>query len=84
LRQRAAYGWRVLTESAAFLEAEVSLSAIHGLTDDHMVQQLDLKNPGSFGNPAGQPRISFARVRVAGYAACGIAPEGWLCTRAYI
>ena len=27
-----------LSDNAGFLEAEVSRSAIHGLTDDHMVQ----------------------------------------------
>jgi len=27
--------------------------AIHGLTDDHMIEELDLKNPGGFINPAG-------------------------------
>jgi len=55
----------LLSDNAGFLEAEISLSVIHGLTDDHMVQELDLKNPSSFVNPAGQPDISFARVRVA-------------------
>ncbi len=54
----------LLSDNAGFLEAEISLSVIHGLTDDHMVQELDLKNPGSFANPAGQPHISFAWVGV--------------------
>jgi hypothetical protein len=50
-----------LSDNAGFLEAEVSLSSIHGLTDDHMIQELDMKNPGSFIDPKGQPHISFAR-----------------------
>ena len=54
-----------LSDNAGFLEGEVSLSVIHGLSDDHMIQELDLKNPGSFINPTGQPHISFARLCVA-------------------
>jgi hypothetical protein len=38
-----------------FLEAEVALVAIHGLAGDHMIEELDLKNPGGFVNPAGWP-----------------------------
>jgi len=72
LRQRAAYGWRVLTESAAFLEAKISLPVIHWLTDDYLVQQLDLENPGSLANPAGEAQIGFTRARGSCYAACGI------------
>jgi hypothetical protein len=62
----------LLSDNACFLEAEKSLPVIHGLTDDHMVQELDLKNPGSFANPAGQPHISFTWAEVVRYAARGI------------
>ena len=48
-------------EEPSLFEAELALSVIHGLTDDHMIQELDLKNPGSFIDPTGQPHISFAR-----------------------
>jgi hypothetical protein len=51
----------LLADGASFLEAEICLSVIHGLTDDHMIQELDLKNPGGFIDPTGQPHISFAR-----------------------
>jgi hypothetical protein len=69
--------WLVLlVDDAGFLEAEISLSLIHRLTDDHMVQERDLKNPGRFANSAGQPHISFAWVGIPRYAECGIAPEG--------
>ena len=50
---------------SGFFEAELTLVAIHGLADDHMIEELDLKNPGGFINPAGQPEISLTRVRVA-------------------
>jgi hypothetical protein len=53
-----------LSDNAGFLEAEIPLPVIHGLTDDHMVQELDLKNPGSFANPAGQPHIGFTWRRI--------------------
>jgi len=29
-----------------------------------MIEHVDLQNPGSFGKPAGQPDISFARRRI--------------------
>ncbi len=61
-----------LSDDAGFLEAEISLPVIHGLPNDHMIQELDLKHSGRFANPAGQPHISFARVGVPRYAACGI------------
>jgi hypothetical protein len=51
----------LLADGAGFLEAETCLSVIHGLTDDHMIQELDL-NPGSLIDPTGQPHISFSDV----------------------
>jgi hypothetical protein len=66
-----------LADDASFLEAEISLSLIHRLTDDHMVQERDLKNPCRFANSAGQPHISsptrFWLVRLA--AMGGMPPE---------
>jgi hypothetical protein len=59
-----AHGWRALTESAGFHEAKISLPVIHWLTDDHVIQQLDLKNPDSFANSAGEAEIGFTRARV--------------------
>jgi hypothetical protein len=47
------------SDHAGFLEAEVTLLAVHGLADDHMVQQLDLKNPGAFSDPASKSEIGF-------------------------
>jgi len=44
-----------LSDDAGFLEAEISLPVIHGLPNDHMIQELDLKHSGRFANPAGQP-----------------------------
>ena len=68
----------LLSDDTSFLEAEISLPVIHGLPNDHMIQELDLKHSGRFANPAGQPQISFARV--------GGLPKGdyvirteWLC-----
>jgi hypothetical protein len=54
----------LLSDNAGFLEAEISVLAIHRLTDNDMVQQLDLENPGSFANPAGEAQIGFARAGV--------------------
>ena len=36
------------------------------MPDDHVIEHLDLKNPGSFAEPAGQTEISFARGWVSG------------------
>jgi hypothetical protein len=32
---------------SGFFEAEVTLVAIHGLADDHVIEELDLENPGA-------------------------------------
>jgi hypothetical protein len=69
-----------LANRSGLLEAEISLPAVHRLADDHVIKHLDLENPSSFVESPSQAKISFARARVAGYAACGIAPDGWLCT----
>ena len=61
-----------LANRPGLLEAEISLPAVHRLADDHVIKHLDLENPGSFIEPPSQTKISFARTRVAGYAACGI------------
>ena len=53
-----------LCDHAGFLEAEISLAAIHRLTNDHVIEELDLENPGGFANPACEPQISFTRLRV--------------------
>jgi hypothetical protein len=79
----AAYGWRVLTESAAFLEAKISLPVIHWLTDDYVVQQLDLENPGSLANPAGEAQIGFTRARVSGGMVVLCEQNGYVNRRAY-
>ena len=36
-----------LGQYASFFEAEISLPVIHWLTNDHVIQELDLKNLGS-------------------------------------
>jgi hypothetical protein len=61
-----------LADSSGFFEAKISLPVIDWMTDDYVVQQLDLENPGSFANPAGEAKIGFARTGVPRYAACGI------------
>jgi hypothetical protein len=55
-----------LADSPSFLEAEISLPAVHRLTDDDVIEHLDLKNPGSFAEPAGEAKIGFAWTRVTG------------------
>lgn len=39
---------------------------IHRLTDNDMVQKLDLKNPAGLANLAGEAKIGFARAGVSG------------------
>jgi hypothetical protein len=78
-----AYGWRVLTESAAFLEAKISLPVIYWLTDDYVVQQLDLENPGSFANPAREAKIGFARARVPRRVVMLCGQNDYVTRRAY-
>jgi hypothetical protein len=36
------------------------------LADNNVIEHVDLQNPGSFGQPASQPDISFARCRITG------------------
>ena len=55
-----------LANRSGLLEAEISLSAVHRLADDHVIKHLDLENPCSLIEPASQTKISFARTRVAG------------------
>jgi len=43
--------WALLCDGPGFLEAEISWPVIHGLADDHVIQELDLENPGCFANP---------------------------------
>ena len=43
-----------LCDRPSFFEAEITQPAIHGLTDDHVIQELDLENPGAFANPSGE------------------------------
>jgi hypothetical protein len=59
-------GTHRLSDSAGFLKTKISLPIIHRLTDDHVIEHLDLENPGSFVEPPSQAEIRFARARVSG------------------
>jgi hypothetical protein len=50
---------------ACFFEAEVTRSTVKRLTDNNVIEHVDLQNPGSFGKPASQPDISLARRRIS-------------------
>src|SRR5271165_7002149 len=56
--------WWYSSDCARFFEAEITWSTVKRLTDNDMIEHVDLQNPGSFGKPAGQPDISFARRRI--------------------
>ena len=51
---------------SGFLEAEISLPAVNRLSDDHVINHLDLENPGSLVESVSQAEIRFARARVFG------------------
>jgi hypothetical protein len=64
--------WWFSSDHTRFFEAEITWPALERLTDNDVIEHVDLQNPGSSGQPAGQSDISFARSRSTGYAACGI------------
>ena len=66
---------RVRSQKASLFETEVSCSAAEGPADNHMIEHVDLQNPGSSAEPAGQPDIGFTRRRVPSYAASGISAD---------
>jgi hypothetical protein len=47
------------SQNASFFEAEISRPATEGLADNHVIEHIDLQNPSSSAQPAGQPEISF-------------------------
>ena len=55
-----------------FFEAEITWPALQRMTHNDVVEHVDLQDPASFGQPASQPDISFAKRRISRYAASGI------------
>jgi len=75
-------GYEASGNDACFLEAKISLPIIYWVTDDYVVQHLDLENPGCFAESTSEAKIGFAWAGVSGYAACGITgviPHPVLC-----
>jgi hypothetical protein len=52
--------WWLSSDHTRFFEAKITWPTVERLTDNHMVEHVDLQNPSSFGQPASQPDISFA------------------------
>ena len=57
---------RPSSDHTRFFEDEIAWSTLERLTDNDVIEHVDLQNPGSFGQPASQPDISFARRRITG------------------
>jgi hypothetical protein len=66
--------FRICSQKASLFEAEVSWLAAEGPADNHMIEHVDLQNPGSFAEPASQPHIGFTGSRVPRWmiALCGL------------
>ena len=50
---------RALGQHTSLFEAEISGPAGDRGTDDHVIQHLDLQEPGAFGEPASQASVRF-------------------------
>jgi hypothetical protein len=46
--------WSRSSDCASLFKAEISRPVIYWLTDDYMIQELDLENPGGFAYTAGK------------------------------
>src|SRR5260221_11695834 len=55
----------VLRQCSGLFEAEISGPAGGRGTDDHVIQHLDLQEPGAFGEPASQASVRFTWRRIA-------------------
>ena len=54
------------SDNTTFFETEVAAPARCGRTDDDVINQVKLKDPAGFKNPAGKTQIRFGRRRVTG------------------
>jgi hypothetical protein len=58
-------GGHVLRQYSSLFETEIRGPAGGRGTDDHVIQHLDLQEPGAFGEPASQARVRFTWRRIA-------------------
>ena len=65
-------GGHVLPQCSSLFEAEITGPACGRGTDNHVIQHLDLQEPGAFGEPASQASVRFTWRWITSYAACGI------------
>jgi hypothetical protein len=63
-----------LADETSLFEAEITGPAGGRGTDDHMIQHLDLQEPGAFGEPATQAGICLGRRRIPRWVVvlCGL------------
>lgn len=76
--QRTKRGRPSLRDGAGFLETEISLPAVNWLTDDDVIQHLDLKNAGCFAESTGKSKISLAWAWVTGWVVVLCGPASYV------
>jgi hypothetical protein len=66
--------WRFASDHTRFFEAEITWPTVERLTDNNVIEHVDLQGPGSLGQPASRADISIARCRITGWMVvlCGL------------
>jgi hypothetical protein len=73
-RVRRTTPWWFSADYPPFFEAEITWPTVKRLTDNNVIEHVDLQDPGSLGQPASQADISIARCRITVWMVvlCGV------------